>query len=138
MTMRTAENLRYPSIDAVITILQKLGIDPASRDLDCQDFEYTTCRMEELELYLELYQRSDTTIYEKRVLGCYFMEGLNDFVSEYQVKHKIQDQLLELLYRDIEIHRRELNYRIETDDPHEEHWWPIRKYVIEWRAIHGT
>ncbi|TQV73893.1 hypothetical protein FLL45_13595 [Aliikangiella marina] len=110
-----------------------MGVGPASRDLNCQDYEYTTCRMEELEQYFQNYSKSDTTVQEKRVLGCYFMEGLNDFVSAHNIKHPLQDQILEILHKDLDIHQAELDYRVETDDPVEEHWWPIRKYVLKWR-----
>ncbi len=96
--------------------------------------------MEELEQYFDLYGKDDTTIYEKRVLGCYLMEGLNDYVSVHNVKHPLQNRILEVIHVDMEIHQSELDYRILTDDPDEAHCWPIRKYVIEWRlnASHGT
>lgn len=128
------EDIKYASIEAVVSILKKVGVEPASRDLNCQDYEYTTCRMEELEQYFQIYNRHDTTTREKRVLGCYFMQGLNDFVSMYQTKHPLQDQIFAILHRDIEIHQVELEYRVETEDLEEEHWWPIRKYIVEWRV----
>jgi len=128
------EDLKYPDPDAAFSVLEKIGVDPNSRDLHCQDFEYTTGKMEELDKYLEVYKRTDTTVYEKRLLGCYFMEGLNDYVSVNDVNHPLQNQIFEILHRDFDLHHRELEYRVETDDPNEDHWWPIRKYVIAWRA----
>ena len=76
-----SEELVYPRIDAARSVLAKIGVDPATRDFDCQDYEYTTCNMSELERYIELYPKENTNEYEKRVLGCYIIEALNDFVS---------------------------------------------------------
>lgn len=127
-------DLDYPKMSAAEHIFRKLGIDPKTRfHADDQDFEYTSCRMEELRLYFDLYMKKDTSDLEKRVLGCFFLEGLNDFVSLNSKKHPLQDQILEMLHKDIGIHKTELDYRAVTDDPNEEHWWPVRKYILEWQ-----
>jgi len=98
-----SEELMYPCLEAVKSVLEKIGVDPNSRDLGCQDFEYTTCDMSELEKYIELYQKESTSQFEKRVLGCYLIEGLNDYVSLYEKAHPLLDDafcicILTILY----------------------------------------
>ncbi len=128
------EDLRYPSRDAVASILIKIGIDPSSRyDEHDQDYEYTTCKLDELEEYVSLYAKSDTTIFEKRVLGCYFLECLNEHIQMYEKEHHAQKRVFNLLHSDIEIHETELAYWADTSDPNEENWWPITKALVEWQ-----
>jgi len=128
------DEFEFPSMDAAKSVLKKLGIEPESRfnEFD-QDFEYTSCKIEELERYFVLYNQDDTTLLERRVLGCFLMEGLNDFVSINEMKHSIQDEVFEVLHRDVNIHRFELDYRTDTDGQNEDEWWPICKYILEWR-----
>ncbi|MDC0435211.1 hypothetical protein OAM69_06195 [bacterium] len=128
-----ADRLKYPDPDAALSVLEKIGVDPKSRDLDCQDFEYTTCEVAELDKYVELYERSDTSIYEKRVLGCYIMETLNDFVSAEQRPHHLQDKAFEYLYSDYQIHQPEIEKRTDIEGRTEDLWWPIAKYLIAWQ-----
>ena len=90
------EDLKYPNIEAVKTVLSKIGVNPETRDLDCQDYEYTTCLLEELPNYIDLYQDIDTSVLEKRVLGCYFLECLNQFIVINDKVHPKQDLVLEL------------------------------------------
>ncbi len=128
------EDLKYSSIDAVESVLAKIGIDPETRVIDGdQDYEYTTCKIEELPQYIELYEKDDTSIYEKRVLGCYFLECLNDYVQDEDAAHKLQDGAFRLLHRDTHIHESELEYWTETSDPDEENWWPITRQILNWR-----
>ena len=126
------EDLKYPDIEAVKTVLAKIGVDPETRDLDCQDYEYTTCTLEELPSYIDLYQHNDTSVLEKRVLGCYFLECLNEFVSINSREHPQQKIALELLFSDIEIHKSELAYFGKIDGLAEEERWPIAKYLLRW------
>ncbi len=125
------EDLKYPSIDAIKSVLKKLGIDPSSRcDNYDQDCEYTTCKVEELESYVKLYSKSETSIYEKRVLGCYFLECLNEYVQEHEIEHPLQNNALQLLFTDKEIHESEIEYWADTSESNEEYWWPITKYLV--------
>ncbi|WP_444994750.1 hypothetical protein [Aliikangiella sp. IMCC44359] len=129
-----SDDLKYPSLDAVKSVLTKIGVDISSRDLDCQDYEYTTCKLSELEKYIALYQKNDTSIHEKRVLGCYMMEGLNDYVAKESIPHPLQEQVFEFLHADYHIHQTEIEYRLEIDDLSEDEWWPITKYILEWQS----
>ena len=126
------EDLKYPNIEAVKTILSKIGVDPETRDLDCQDYEYTTCLLEELPNYIDLYQNIDTSMREKRVLGCYILECLNQFIVINDKEHPQQDVAFELLYADIEIHKSELAYFGKTEEHTEQERWPIAKYLSNW------
>ena len=129
-------NLKYPSIDAARSILRKIGIDDSSRiDDGDQDFEYTSCLVEELESYINLYGQTETSSEEKRVLGCYFMECLNDYISEHGEAHALQSKAFEILFNEKSIHSEEIEYRLENQDEIEEHCWPIRKELIKWQSI---
>ncbi len=124
----------YPTIDAASSVLRKLQIAPNTRfDEHDQDFEYTSCRVEEIDLYFDLYLKPDTTLEEKHLLGCYMIETLNDYVSIKNKQHPLQDQIFNLLHRDIYLHVNELEYRLDSEDSNEEHWWPIKKYLLAWR-----
>lgn len=101
-------------------------------DLD-QDFEYTSCCLSELDKYLELYEVSETTDDEKRVLGCYIFECLNEYISVNGFEHPLQVKAFEILVSQPEIHQSEWNYWSDTSDPHKEHWWPITEYLVEWK-----
>ena len=126
------EELKYPSKEAVKAVLSKIGVNPETRDLDCQDYEYTTCLLEELPNYIDLYQGIDTSVLEKRVLGCYFLECLNEFIAIYDKVHPQQNLALELLYSDFEIHKSELAYFGKTEGIREQESWPIAKYLSDW------
>jgi len=127
------EDLKYPDIEAVKSILVKIGVDPMSRDLNCQDFEYTTCELQELDAYIKLYEERETSIYEKRVLGCYFLECLNEHVSIHNEAHPSQQIAFGLLHSDKDIHKSELAYWKNTKGRTEDEWWPITKYLNEWK-----
>ena len=127
-------DLKYPTLKAVDSVLSKLGIDPKSRYSEQdQDYEYTTCVLDELERYIDLYAQPETTDEEKRLLGCYFLECLNEHIGSYGQKHKKQNFVFELLNNDIEIHETELEYWSSTPDSNEENWWYITKYILEWK-----
>ena len=125
-------NLKYPSIEAVKSDLLKLNIDPASRDLDCQDYEYTTCKLDEIDKYINLYK--NTTVYEKRLLGCYFLECLNEYVSSNGKEHSLQVEAFKLLHADIDIHETEIEYWSNTEGNKDERW-PICEYLLKWVNI---
>ncbi len=128
------ENLKYPSIDAIGSVLRKIGVNPSTRHNSYdQDPEYTTCKIEELEQYLNLYENDGTSIYEKRVLGCYFFECLNEHLQSYKKAHPQQISIFNLLLNDIEIHESEFEYWTDISEPDEENWWPITKEILKWR-----
>ena len=128
------KDLKYPSKKSVQEILTKLGIDPKLRDMHCQDIEYTSCKMEELEEYIDLYIQRDTSIYEKRVLGCYFLECLNEYIAINKQEHPRQNEALKLLFSDIPIHKTELDYWSDTSKrENKEDWWYITKPILNWK-----
>ncbi len=128
------EDLKFPRIDAIDSVLIKIGVDPSTRyNKHAQDHEYTTCKIDELEQYINLYEKKDTSIYEKRVLGCYFLECLNEYFQYNDIGHPMKNRAFELLHSDIEIHESELKYWTDVFDPNEENWWPITKEIINWR-----
>lgn len=121
----------YPQVSAMKSIFAKLGIDYSTRyEAIDQDFEYTSCRLEELDAYVQIYKKKDTTDQEKRLLGCYFLQCLNDFLVENSQSHTIQSQVFQILHDDIEIHRSELDY---WSDKSSSSWWAITKEIHAWR-----
>lgn len=124
---------KYPNVAAAKSVLMKIGVDPTTRinDQD-QDFEYTSCSLEELSAYIDLYTKPETSDQEKRVLGCYFLQCLNEYFQINDVEHPMQKIALGLLHADMQIHETELSYWSDTSDPNEEAWWPIAKILLKW------
>jgi len=122
------DELKYPSSEAAASVLKKIGVNPETRDLDCQDVEYTSCSLEELPRYYSLYFEESTTDKEKRVLGCFILQCLNDHLVENDTPHPLQKKSVLALYHDKRIHSSELDYW--TDHP-----WSIAKYLekSEWQ-----
>ena len=121
-------------MDAAASIFRKLGIDPESRFSESdQDFEYTSCKIEELGSYLDLYKEEETTNFEKRVLGCFILECLNEYILKNGEPHKLLHHALTLLENDRDIHKTELAYwaSLETQNPKD--WWAIAKYIRKQR-----
>ncbi|MCK5855190.1 MAG: hypothetical protein KAG56_08205, partial [Sulfurovaceae bacterium] len=132
--IKVRDDLKYSSTKAIKSILIKLGIDPDTRDLLGQDEEYTSCKLEELEDYVDLYIKNDTSIFEKRVLGCYFLDCLNEYIVINNQEHSIQNKAFTLLFSDIYIHKEELDYWSDTSDrENEEDWWYITKSILKWK-----
>ncbi len=124
----------HPSLQATINVLKKLGIDPDVRlDINDQDVEYTACRIEELTQYVALYNDPNTLQTEKRVLGCFMLECLNDFVAKENDKHLLQDTIFEALHNNLALHQIELDYRTDTKGLSPEECWPICQYILDWR-----
>ena len=129
------ERLKYPNMGAAASIFRKLGIDSDTRFTpDDQNFEYTSCKLSELDKYLNLYLEAGTSNEEKRVLGCFFLECLNDYVSINNSVHSNHSRIMDILHNDMTIHETELEYWTNTEDPDIENWWPITKYILEWRS----
>ena len=127
--------IEYTTITAIDSILSRLGIDPKTRyDAFDQDHEYTTCVMEELAQYLDLYGLPETTDHEKRVLGCYFLDCLNTQVTSECLNTEELDQALSIMFHDIHIHSLELKYWTHPYDPEPDNWWPIKKHIDQWVA----
>lgn len=92
------EELKYPSPEAIPSVLKKIGVDPSTRDLDCQDVEYTSCVLAELPKYYDLYIQEATTDKEKRVLGCYILQCLEEHLNGSNTEHHLQEKSISALY----------------------------------------
>jgi len=128
------EDLKYPRMDAATRIFEKLGVEASTRfDENDQDFEYTSCRVEEIEQYLNLYNQDSTTEQERRVLGCFLFEGLNEYVQNHAKEHELFEEVMRILYRDEYIHETEIEYWTNIEEKDEESWWPITHYILRWK-----
>ena len=126
-----ADNYIYPKKEDGKSVLKKIGVDLNSRNMDCQDFEYTTCEIEEIEKYIKLYETKDTTIGEKRVLVCYLLDSLNYYIADKGRPHILQNKAFKLLFLDKNIHKNELEYWSEISENPENDWW-IAEYLVKW------
>ena len=111
-----------------MSILNKIGIDKSTLDLDCQDWEYTLADPRYLKDYIELYKSDKTTELEKRVLGCFIIQSIDDLLPN-QIHDKEVIQKLKLLENDHEIHKDEFLYWSSVDDKNEENLFYITKYI---------
>ncbi len=128
-----SDDLKLPSFEATQSVFKKIGVDPDSRlSMDDQDYEYTSCSVSELDQYINLYQLPSTTDQEKRVLGCFLLQCLNDHYQEKESKHTKFSFAMQLLVNDLHIHRSELAYWTDTADSNPDHWWPITKPILTW------
>jgi hypothetical protein len=114
--------IRHITHEMVAHVLHRLGIDPHTRSgpLD-QDAQYTACRAAELPLYFDLYKGTGISDDDKRVLCRFLLEGLNEYAMSGE--HILHDVVVHALMDDEELHREELHYWMNTDDPDEDHWW---------------
>ncbi len=118
----------------IASVLRRLGIDPATRigELD-QDAEYTACRTDELPAYFQLYKSDGLSNEELAVLCCFLLETMNDCMGMGS-PHPLQEQIMDALFDNQDLHAGELAYWMDTSDPDPEHWWPITKTLLERNA----
>jgi hypothetical protein len=125
------EDLKYPDFEAAKSVLSKIGVNTEIRiNHNDQDFEYTSCSLSELSQYINLYSEPLTTDHEKRVLGCYFMQCLNDHIQEHKSEHPLQVAALNLMFSAPEIHEHEINYWSNVRSSNQENSWPITKFLV--------
>lgn len=120
--------------DAICRVLRKIGVDPNMRiTAFCQDPEYTSCRHDEIEAYLELYRHGSIDHEEREVLCCFMLQGLNDLCAE-GTPHPLQAQVFEAIFNAQESHAEELKYWMNINSDHDpDNWWPITTYLLEYR-----
>lgn len=116
---------------AVRRVLLRLNIPPEERfgPLD-QDAQYTACRAEELELYIDLYASQDLGDDERDVLCCFILESINELIQLGR-PHSRQSEALALLFANQQLHQSELEYWMDISDPNEDHWWPITRPLLQ-------
>ena len=73
---------------------------------------------------------------EKCVLCCFLNQGLNDIACKEE--HQLHDAILNALFDDEALHKAELDYWTDTDDPDETNWWPITKGFLRVRKSRET
>jgi hypothetical protein len=120
------------SSEVIASVLRRLGIDPAERfGKQDQDPEYTSCRTEEVAQYFDLYSTEGLSAGERAVLCCFILESLNDLIQS-GCPHVQQNSMIDELMAS-DGHAEELAYWMNTDDPDEDHWWPITKVLLRRR-----
>ena len=126
------QTFEYPELEAAKSVLAKIGADPSTRiDEDDQDFEYTSCDYSELEAYVALYLEGTTSGAEKRVLGCFLLQSLDDYLLSHGAIHANQEDIFSMLFSDLHIHKAELEYWSQSSEsPVQE--WAIARYLRDW------
>lgn len=124
--------LEFPVMKAGSSVLTKLGINSDIRvDPREQDLEYTSCSMDELDEYLVLYNTPAISDPEKRVLGCYLMEGQTTTFLSKSANTPCTILIMDIFHRDYRIHHYEIQYRLKKSGDDPETWWPIGIYRLE-------
>ena len=130
------DDFKYPNFEAAKSVLSKIGVNTEFRlNRNDQDFEYTSCSLSELSQYINLYSEPKTTDYEKRVLGCYFMQCLNDHIQEHKSEHPLQATAFSLMFANPEIHEHEINYWSNVGNSNQDNSWPIAKFLVNRKNI---
>ena len=125
---------KYPDINSAKSIIDKLDVDTRHFDLDCQDWEYTLANKDHINQYINLYGLKTTTKLEKRVLGCFIIQSLEDLLAENpKTPHDFILKQLKMLAVDMDIHKYEFEYWSLLEDKHyiehEEDAWHITRFI---------
>ncbi|QDT89012.1 hypothetical protein [Gimesia algae] len=107
----------FPSEGACLLVLKKLDMDESQLDMIPQDWEYLLADETRLSDYIDLYQQPQTTDQEKRVLGCFVIQSLENLLPEMISEQRVRT-CLAMLWDDRVIHAHEFEYwsmRDETD-----------------------
>ncbi len=125
--------MRIVREESIRRVLKRLAIRPEDRIAPhAQDLEYTACRSDELDAYIDLYASSELDDGERGVLCCFILESMNEIIQLGKT-HSRQGQALTMLFSNEELHRHELEYWMDASDPNEEDWWPITLTPLEFK-----
>ncbi len=127
------DNMALVTHEDIRRVLDRLQI-PAGDRLDAtdQDAEYTACRSDELDRYLDLYRTHDLDDRERSVLCCFILESLNELVQDDD-PHPRQQEAFRMLFSDERLHRDELRYWADRSEPDPDHWWPITAHLVQFQ-----
>ncbi len=125
--------MRIVREESIRRVLKRLSIRPEDRmGPHAQDLEYTACRSDELDAYVDLYASPDLDDDERGVLCCFILESINELIQLGE-PHYRQGQALNMLFSNEELHRHELEYWMDTSEPNEDNWWPITPTLLAFK-----
>ena len=100
--------------------------------MNCQDWEYTFPKVDDLSRYQAIYDRKEVSDLAKRVLGCFIFESLEGYLRAGGSESIVQIGLKRLA-QDFYIHKEEFHdwalYDDEHYDLHPEDGWSLMPIV---------
>ena len=124
------DQYNFPDESACQSILAKLGRDEKQIALFGQDWEYLLADEVLLPEYTRLYESNETTDLEKRVLGCFIIQSIENRLPNAISAEETRSHL-RLLWKDRQIHQSEFVYWSVNEEEKEEHMFLITKYIRE-------
>ncbi|WP_298864957.1 hypothetical protein [uncultured Gimesia sp.] len=120
----------FPDAATGRSLLQKLGKEEVQFELFGQDWEYILADEVLLPEYIRLYESNETTDQEKRVLGCFIIQSIENKLPDKISAEKARSHL-RLLCKDRHIHQSEIEYWSVVEENDEEHMFQVTKYIRE-------
>ena len=98
----------YPSKETIIRLTKELQLKGAHNFT--QDWEYEVANAEQLQNYIEYYQKEKLNVNEKVTLMRIILEAYNDFVALNAKDCRYRDMITELIECDYSIHKETIKY----------------------------
>ena len=103
-----SKELKYPSQETIIRLTKELQLEGA--DDFTQDWECEVANVEQLQSYIEYYQKANLNVNEKATLMRIILEAYNDLVTLNTQESMYQNMIKQLLQYDYSIHERTIRY----------------------------
>ncbi|MBQ2887193.1 MAG: hypothetical protein IJE43_26065 [Alphaproteobacteria bacterium] len=103
-----SKELKYPSQETIIRLTKELQLEGA--DDFTQDWECEVANVEQLQSYIEYYQKANLNVNEKATLMRIILEAYNDLVTLNTQECMYQNMIKQLLQYDYSIHERTIRY----------------------------
>lgn len=104
------QDFRFPKTDVGEKLIAEFE-NKDSVELTCQDWEYTSAELKDLEKYIKRYDQIFTTSEEKRVLASLIFQASEDALAEnYSENEGSVKQYLLMLSKDFEVTKFEFDY----------------------------
>lgn len=103
-----SKEVKYPSKETIIRLTKELQLKGA--DEFTQDWEYEVANAEQLQSYIEYYQKEKLNVNEKATLMRIILEAYNDLVALNTQECRYRDIIKKLLESDYSIHEENIKY----------------------------
>lgn len=128
------DKYKYPNNFVGEKLIVEFGGDPKIA-LECQDWEYTYPKFDDLQKYLKRYEQDETNDEEKRVLAAFIFQACDDLLREnYAINEDCVKAILSKLSEDIEITKYEFDYWSSWDTKEKEHRFHISEIAREFKV----
>ena len=103
-----SKELKYPSKETIIRLTKELQLEGA--DEFTQDWECEVANAEQLQSYIEYYQKEKLNVNEKSTLMRIILEAYNDLVAFNTQECMYQNMIKHMLQHDYSIHEETIRY----------------------------